>query len=105
MKINNEGAQSSLNIYRQQSEQVARANEQDASKTQNVAPQPKGDSVKLSDDAKMMAQARGVASETPDVRAEKVAALREQVQNGTYKIDNERVAEGILKEDMGLFGA
>ncbi len=103
MKITNEGTQAPLNIYRQQSEQVAQANDQASHKPQR-AEAPRGDKVQLSDDAKMMAQAHGVASETPDVRAEKVAALREQVQNGTYEIDNRKVAEGILKEDMGLFG-
>ncbi len=103
MKISNDGTQAPLNIYRQQSEQVAPANEQAGSKAHKVAA-AQGDKVQLSDDAKMMAQARGVANETPDVRAEKVAALRDQVQNGTYQIDNKKVAEGILKEDMGLFG-
>ncbi len=103
MKIGNEGAPSPLSIYRQQSEQVAQANEQGAVKAQKPEA-PKGDQVQLSDNAKMMAQAHGVASETPDVRAEKVSALREQVQNGTYQVDNKKVAEGIIKEDMGLFG-
>ncbi len=104
MKINNDSAQMPLNIYRNQSEQVARSSEQEGPvKAQNTAA-PKGDSVELSGDAKMMAEAHGVASGTSDVRTEKVAALREQIQNGTYTVDNNRVAEGILKEDMGFFG-
>ncbi len=103
MKIGNEGTQSLLNIYRQQSEQVAPTGEQGGPRPAQ-AEAPKGDQVQLSDSAKMMAQAHGAATEAPEVRADKVAALREQVQNGTYQVDSKKVAEGILKEDMGLFG-
>ncbi len=103
MKIGSDSTQMPLNVYRQHSEQVAKVNEQEVHKAAKAAA-PKGDSVQLSGDAKMMAEARGVASETSDVRTEKVAALREQVQNGTYKIDNNRIAEGIIKEDVEFFG-
>ncbi len=103
MKIGSDSAQMPLNVYRQHSEQVAKNSDQGSQKgAQAIA--PKGDSVQLSGDAKMMAEARGVASETSDVRTEKVAALRDQVQNGTYKIDNNRIAEGIIKEDVEFFG-
>ncbi len=102
MKIGTESTQMPLNVYRQHSEQISRTSEQDG---QKIAQAPKGDSVQLSGDAKMMAEARGVATEASDVRTEKVAALREQVQNGTYKIDNNRIAEGILKEDVQFFGS
>ncbi len=103
MKIGSDSTQMPLGVYRQHSEQISKANEQEGHKGANSIA-PKGDSVQLSGDAKMMAEARGVASETSDVRTEKVAALREQVQNGTYKVDNNRIAEGILKEDVEFFG-
>lgn len=34
--------------------------------------------------------------EAPDVRAEKVAALREAIQNGQYEISSEEIARALL---------
>jgi flagellar biosynthesis anti-sigma factor FlgM len=37
----------------------------------------------------------------PDVREEKVADLRNQIQNGTYQADAEKTADKLLKEQLG----
>lgn len=37
-------------------------------------------------------------AQTPDVRAEKVASLRQQVQQGTYKPSNEQIANALVSE-------
>jgi negative regulator of flagellin synthesis FlgM len=37
----------------------------------------------------------------PDVRQEKVARLKKEIEEGRYKIDPEKVAEGILSLFMG----
>jgi flagellar biosynthesis anti-sigma factor FlgM len=39
--------------------------------------------------------------EVPDVREEKVAELRNQIQNGTYQVDAQKTAEKLLKEQLG----
>ena len=47
-----------------------------------------------------MRKIRDVIDNTPDVRAERVAALKAQVKNGTYEVDAERLADAILTESM-----
>ncbi len=62
---------------------------------------PKTDTVVISDAAKRIQEARAQLDEIPDVREDKVAELRNQIQNGTYKIDAEKTAEKLLKEHLG----
>jgi len=40
--------------------------------------------------------ARAALAEAPEVRAERVAELKAQVEAGTYRVDPDRVAERIL---------
>ena len=62
-----------------------------------------GDTVSVSQDALLLTEARRTAQNTPDVRAEKVAALRIQVSNGTYKPDSQLIAANLVREEPGLF--
>ena len=39
-----------------------------------------------------------IARATPDVRMDKVNALKEQIKNGTYKVDSGKIADGMLRE-------
>lgn len=55
------------------------------------------DSVTLSNSSERLRRAQELAAAAPDVRAEKVAALKEEVQNGTYQVDNQALAEKLLK--------
>lgn len=61
------------------------------------------DKVNLSSEAKLRAAAHAEASSAPGVRAEKVAELREQVRNGTYRIDDRKTAENLVRDDLDLF--
>lgn len=62
-----------------------------------------GDRVSLSPEAKLRTEAFTSAMGAPDVRAEKVAALKAQVQSGEYQVDSKAVAAKILQEEPGLF--
>lgn len=48
----------------------------------------------------VMQEAQG----TSDFRQDKVNALRAAVSNGSYQVDSQAVAAGILKSDAGLLG-
>jgi flagellar biosynthesis anti-sigma factor FlgM len=39
-----------------------------------------------------------IVQDTPDVRLDKVARLRKQIEQGCYKVDADRVAERMLEE-------
>ena len=64
-----------------------------------------GDTVSVSQDALLLTAARSTAQNTPDVRAEKVEALRIQVANGTYKPDSKLIAANLVREEPGLFSS
>ena len=57
----------------------------------------KSDGVLLSDQARAVARAQAAVRAAPDVREQLVAELREQIQNGTYQIDDEAVVNRILE--------
>lgn len=61
----------------------------------------KTDTVVISDAAKKIQEARAKLDDIPDVREEKVADLRNQIQNGTYQADAEKTADKLLKEQLG----
>ena len=56
------------------------------------------DQVELSPDAAAIDTARQVIGKLPDLRVEKVDKLRRQVQNGTYQVEADKVADKILAE-------
>lgn len=68
-------------------------------------PQAQGDTVTVSQDALLLTEARRAAQNTPDIRAEKVEALRTRVVNGTYRPDSMRIAAGLVREEPDLFRA
>ena len=61
---------------------------------------PKTDTVVISEAAKRIQEARAQLDEIPDVREDKVAELRNQIQNGTYQPDAEKTANKLLKEHL-----
>lgn len=67
-----------------------------------AATQPAGDTVALSNQARLLATAMTVAQSAPDVRSDKVRELKAQVQNGTYKPDVKKAAANLLREEISL---
>ena len=84
MKINNIQA-GKINQYYKQLQQK----QTEKSKTQN-------DSTQISAKAKEIMTARAELKKMPQVREEKVAALKEKVQSGNYQVDSKKLAAKIL---------
>lgn len=61
------------------------------------------DTVSVSQNALLLTQARRTAQATPDIRTEKVDALRDQVEKGTYTPDSRRTAAKLIQEESSLF--
>jgi len=98
MKINGSDLQSALNVYQANQTQakqppVARGQSTEAST-------PQQDRLALSRQGQMIADAQRTLASIPDVRESLVAKIRNDVENGTYTIDHQKAAEGILKEAM-----
>ncbi len=65
----------------------------------------KGDTVTLSPEAMLRTSIHTAAQNAPDVRQEKVNAIKQDVANGTYKVDSRKIAAKMLKENAEVFGA
>lgn len=61
-----------------------------------------GYDVHLSPEARELAEARlkaeAIAKSTPAIRQDRIDAIKEQIANGAYQIDSEKVADGMLRE-------
>jgi negative regulator of flagellin synthesis FlgM len=72
----------------------------DATSEQPEKQQSKADTVVLSDTAKKVHEAQNQLESIPDIREDKVAELKEQIENGTYNMDEEKIAGKIIKDAL-----
>jgi negative regulator of flagellin synthesis FlgM len=63
----------------------------------NLVPEEK---VNLSTTAKDVQNLSSAISKLPDVREERVQALKDQIEKGTYKVDAEKTAEKMVGESL-----
>lgn len=54
------------------------------------------DEISISTAAREMQEARKAVEDAPDVREDKVAAIKKQIQEGTYRVPAEAVVEKLL---------
>jgi negative regulator of flagellin synthesis FlgM len=80
--------------------QVQEKDKADAAAEQPEQQQNKADTVALSNAAKNIQEAQKQLEAVPDVREDKVAQLKEQIENGTYEIDAEKIADKMLKDSL-----
>ena len=77
----------------------------DSQKNQNVreesqVTQSPSQKVKWSEDALLLSKGIEAAKSAPDVRQEKVAALKKAVSEGSYKVDADAVADRMIHESL-----
>ena len=80
--------------------QVQDKDKVDATSEQPEKQETKSDTVVLSDTAKKIQETQTQLKAIPDVREDKVALLKEQIENGTYEIDEEKIADKMLKDAL-----
>lgn len=61
---------------------------------------PASDSTGITSNARELSQAREVVEASPEVRAEKVAALKAAIANGTYSADPREIARSLLEKGL-----
>ena len=111
MKINSNAAAGSSGI--QQLDKNTEAKKTDKAKisgyekSESSASSGKNDSVNadISTKAKDMAKAKQIASDAPDVREAKIAALKEQIQNKKYNVGADAIADKLVDDHLGMVGA
>ena len=80
--------------------QVQDKDKVDAAAEQPEKQQTKADTVVLSDTAKKVQEAQKQLETIPDVREDKVAQLKEQIENKTYDMDEEKIAGKMIKDAL-----
>ena len=97
MKISDIPQDGNLIQYIQQNAKIAPAERNPgASASQNQVSTE--DRVDLSAQSKEMNKIHEVLNATPDLRTEKVEALKKQVESGQYEVSSNSLAEKMLKE-------
>lgn len=61
------------------------------------------DDTALAHESRLLNEALNVAWNTPDVRQDRIDAIRAQIEAGTYEIDSQKIAESLLRENPALF--
>lgn len=61
-----------------------------------------GAKLEISEKGKEFAKVKNAANAAPEVREEKIAALRKKMAEGTYKPDNEAVADRLVDEHLKM---
>jgi negative regulator of flagellin synthesis FlgM len=98
MKVNGTDPQSALTVYK--TTQVERKpSEAELSKPEKVSSIHQ-DLLALSERGRSIADAQRALAAVPDVRESLVEKIRNDLQDGTYTIDNQKTAEGLLRESL-----
>ena len=61
-----------------------------------------GDHVTLTDSARTLQRVEEAVARTPVVNADKVAAVKQAISAGTYKVEPGRVADKLMQYERGL---
>jgi negative regulator of flagellin synthesis FlgM len=60
----------------------------------------KEDRVELSSAAKKILEAKKTVDSLPDIRKQKIADIKMQIENRTYQFNEKKMASGLLKESL-----
>lgn len=80
--------------------QTVPANKPESDTNNSIKSSPtSSDSVSLSSEGQTMAKVATELSNTPDVDSAKVAQLKAAIENGSYSVNAEQIAESMLEQD------
>jgi negative regulator of flagellin synthesis FlgM len=98
------GIKQARDAYVSRAGQAQGAQRLDASRARQQQIQGGGDedAVELSDGLRSIRHAMDAVRQSPDVRAERVAALRQQIQSGQYNVASSLVAAKMLGRGSGV---
>lgn len=89
-------------------EQVRRPNAvgtQSSNSSNSQSSGSSGESVTITDSARQLASLSQAVQDTPDVDTSRVTKIQQAIESGTYQIDPERIADGLIQMDYNLGNA
>lgn len=100
MKVNGTDPHSLLGVYQTAQSRGVKLTSVNTETSGGATAAPQQDRVALSGSGRLIADAQRAIASVPDVREPLVSRIQSELQNGTYVFDNQRAAEGILRESM-----
>lgn len=97
MKVNGNTPYINLETYLQKVQNTKTSEDSQNGKSSDEV---KNDNVILSPRAKELYEAKNILSTCPDVNEEKVAQIKKQIEEGTYQLDSQKIAEKLLKDTL-----
>ena len=82
----------------QPADRVGGAGSAPASRTSQAVGGDTGDQASLSHDALQLSNLSNAIAGIPEVRQDRVAAVRQALQSGTYAVTNQQIAESMLRD-------
>lgn len=79
---------------------VKNKNKTDGSSSNSPKSVQNEDKVDLSQNVRDVKEARAQLDSIPDVREEKVAEIKSQLEKGTYNIDGKKIARNMIRESL-----
>jgi negative regulator of flagellin synthesis FlgM len=67
-----------------------------------ASPTRQADSVSLSDAARSLAAANKAVAAAPDVREDRIQALKAAIADGTYSVDSRKLARAMIEQSDAL---
>ena len=80
--------------------QISQQQKEDAASKPGVKPVEKADTVKISEEARQLQETQKVMENIPDVQVEKVAKIKDQIENGTYEIKSGEIEKKMVKDSI-----
>jgi negative regulator of flagellin synthesis FlgM len=103
MKVNTNSPQNSSAVdTTQKATEKSKVGSKGIADNENVAlGQAAGSTVEISDTARLLQKATDLVKQTPDVRQDRIQALKKSIADGTYRVDSPSLADRILEEHLG----
>ncbi|NWO08068.1 MAG: flagellar biosynthesis anti-sigma factor FlgM [Alteromonadaceae bacterium] len=95
-----------VNTPRTTADKSSNQNAQAAGSEQNKAQSPaaRGENVNLSNQAKNLNQLEQKLGEYPEMDDDRISQIRAALEDGSYKVDAEKLAQKMLDMDESIFG-
>ena len=97
MKITDNNPYVNLDAYTKNVKDKERIDNQDTQAPKQVMEE---DKVVLSQEAKKIQEAKKLMDSIPDIREEKIAKIKAQIEDGTYQVEEKKLAAKIVKESL-----
>lgn len=100
--IDTSGVKTSLRVDPERQETRVRSDDSESSSASASAQTKPADSVQLTDTAAKLSELQAEVNAAEGVDLERVEAIREQIADGSYQVDADRIADALMTMEQEL---